>query len=81
MWRSFDAGAVVESLGFADAVLVAGAAGQARPVTRARVAATPEQLRSLGPNELVVTTTRTVLGTDEVINNSSTGWRRPKSRR
>ncbi|HJR24597.1 MAG TPA: PucR family transcriptional regulator ligand-binding domain-containing protein [Acidimicrobiales bacterium] len=64
-WRSFEVGAVVESLRFADVVVAAGSAGMGRRVSRAHLAATPEHLRRVGPNELVVTTTATLLATGE----------------
>ena len=65
MWRRFDIGAVVESLPFSDAVIAAGADGMARHVTRARLAATSDHLRHVVANELVVTTTATLLTTGE----------------
>jgi purine catabolism regulator len=65
MWRTFDVGAVVESFPFSDALVAAGASGMARHVSRARLAATPEHLRRIGPNELVVTTAATLLATGE----------------
>ncbi len=61
MWRSFDVGAVVDSLPSGDAVVAAGAGGMARRVSRARLAASPEHLREVEANELVVTTTATLL--------------------
>jgi purine catabolism regulator len=66
MWRTFDVGAVVESLPVADAVVAAGGAGMARKVTRARPAATAEHLRALAEGELVVTTAATLLSTGEL---------------
>src|SRR5688572_18207552 len=65
MLRSFDVGAVVESLPLSGAVVAAGADGMARRVSRARLAATPEHLRRVGANELVVTTGATLLDTGE----------------
>lgn len=65
MWRTFDVGAVVESLPFDDAVVAAGAGGMARRVGRARLAATPDHLRRVGSNELVVATAATLLATEE----------------
>jgi purine catabolism regulator len=65
MWRTFDVGAVVESLPFSDASVAAGADGMARRVSRASLAATPEHLRRVGANELVVTTATTLLSTGE----------------
>lgn len=65
MWRTFDVGAVVESLPFSDAFVAAGAGGMARHVSRARLVATPEHLRQVGANELVVTTAEALLGTGE----------------
>lgn len=65
MWRTFDVGAVVESLPFSDALVAAGTGGMARQVIRARMAATPEHLRRVGANELVVTTAETLLATGE----------------
>jgi hypothetical protein len=56
MWRSFDVGAVVEALPVSDASVAAGAGGMARPVRRARLAATPDDLRRVAANELIVTT-------------------------
>jgi purine catabolism regulator len=65
MWRAFDVGAVIESLPFSGAVLAAGADGRERLVTRARLAASPEQLRRVGANELVVTTAETLVAAAE----------------
>ncbi|MGH9230147.1 MAG: PucR family transcriptional regulator ligand-binding domain-containing protein [Acidimicrobiales bacterium] len=65
MWRTFDVGAVVESLPFRNASVAAGADGVARRVSRASLAATPEHLRRVGANELVLTTATTLLGTGE----------------
>ncbi len=65
MWRSFDVGAVLESLPLGGSALVAGADGLSRRVKRARLAATPEHLGEVGPNELVVTTTSTLVSTGE----------------
>jgi purine catabolism regulator len=65
MWRTFDVGAVVESRPFSDALVAAGAGGMARRVDRARLAATPERLRRVGANELIVTTAETLLATGE----------------
>jgi hypothetical protein len=62
MWRRLDVRAVVESPPFTDASAAAGAGGPGRPVSRARMAGTGEQLREVGANEWVVTTT-TLLGT------------------
>jgi purine catabolism regulator len=61
----FDIGAVVESVPFRNAVVVAGARGMTRPVSRASLAATPAHLDRVGANELVVTTGVTLLGTGE----------------
>ncbi|MEO5901105.1 MAG: PucR family transcriptional regulator ligand-binding domain-containing protein [Ilumatobacteraceae bacterium] len=63
--RSFNVGAVVESLAPNSAAVAAGAGGMARHVHRARVAATPEHLRQVGMGELVVTTAATLLATAE----------------
>ncbi len=65
MWRTFDVGAVVESLPFSDALVAAGAGGLGRQVSRARLSTTPEQLRRVAANELVVTTAETLLATGE----------------
>jgi purine catabolism regulator len=65
MWRTFDVGAVVESLPFSDALVAAGAGGMARHVSRARLAATPDHLRRVGANELIVTTAETLLSTGQ----------------
>jgi purine catabolism regulator len=65
MWRTFDVGAVVESLPFRDALVAAGRTGMGRQVSRARMAGTAEELRRVGANELVVTTMETLLGTGE----------------
>jgi purine catabolism regulator len=54
-----DVAAVVESL-INDAIVVAGAGGVTRTVSRARIASTPENLRRLGANELLVTTAETL---------------------
>lgn len=53
MWRSFDVGAVVESL-IIDAVVVAGADGMSREVHRARTVETADELRRVGAYDLVV---------------------------
>lgn len=65
MWRTFDVGAVIESLPFSNASVEAGADGMARPVSRASLAASSEHLRRVGANELIVTTAATLLGTGE----------------
>ncbi len=65
MWRTFDVGAVVDSLPFSGATVGAGADGMTRSVSRASLAATPDHLRRVGPNELIVTTAATLLGTAE----------------
>lgn len=65
MWRTFDVGAVVESLPISDALVVAGAGGMTRQVSRARIAATSEHLRRVGANELIVTTAETLLAGNE----------------
>ena len=65
MWRRLDVGAVIESLPFRDAVVAAGADGLGRRVSRVRLAATPEHLLRVGANELVVTTTATLLAIDD----------------
>ena len=65
MWRTFDVGAVVESLPLSNASVAAGAGGLARRVSRASLAATPGHLRRVGANELIVTTAATLLGTGE----------------
>src|SRR4051812_30172374 len=65
MWRSFDVGAVVESLLGADAVVAAGAGGLDRMVVRARPASTADHLRHVTAGELVVTTVGTLLAVPE----------------
>jgi hypothetical protein len=65
MWRSFDIGAVVDSLPLRERLVVAGTHGMARPVDRARLAATPEHLRAVGANELIVTTASALAATGE----------------
>lgn len=71
MWRTFDVGAVVESLPVADVVVAAGAGGMTRKITRARPAATAEHLLRIAAgeleaaDELVVATTATLLTTGE----------------
>ena len=64
MWRTFDVGAVVESL-LDDARVVAGSAGMTRPVSGAKLAPTPDHFRRAGANDLVVTTAETILAIDE----------------
>jgi purine catabolism regulator len=61
MWRTFDVGSVVGSLPFTDARVVAGSGGLTRRVGHARLAATPEDLRRAGADDLVVTTAATLL--------------------
>lgn len=56
MWPPFDVRAVVRALRHADAHVVAGDAGLARPVVKARLAATAEHLRRVTAGDLVVTT-------------------------
>lgn len=56
---------MVQSLLISDAVVVGGATGMHRVVSRARVADTTEQVRRVGPNELVVVTTETLLAVGE----------------
>ena len=46
-------------------LVAAGADGMTRRVSRARLAATPEHLRRVGANELVVTTAETLVATGE----------------
>lgn len=65
MWRSFDVRAVVRAIPLDDARVVAGADGLNRPVTRARLAATPEHLRRVAAGDLVVTTAAAVAATAE----------------
>src|SRR5690348_17164339 len=65
MWRTFDVGAVVDALAFTDASVAAGTKGMSRQVARASVADSADQLRRVGANELVVTTTATLLATGE----------------
>ena len=65
MWRSFDVGAVVESLPFRGTLVAAGADGMERRVRRARLATTPEHLRRAGESELVVTAAATLAATGE----------------
>jgi purine catabolism regulator len=65
MWRTFDVGAVIESLPFRGAALAAGEEGLSRVVRTARLAATPEHLDLAGPNELVVMTEETLAASDE----------------
>lgn len=60
MWRTFDIGAVVQSLSFSDAKVVAGEAGMDRRVRRARLAASGEDLRRVAPGELVLTSASTL---------------------
>ena len=64
MWKSFDLRAVVKALPV-DAVVVAGADGMDRIVSRARPAADADQLRQVAPGELIVTTTAALLSTGE----------------
>ncbi len=63
MWRTFDVGAVVESL-IDDAVVVAGADGMSRRVHRARTADTPDDLRRVGADDLVVVTAASLMSGD-----------------
>jgi purine catabolism regulator len=65
VWRTFDVGMVAESVPLRGAVVAAGTGGMARQVSRASLAATPEHLRRVGANELVVTTATTLLSTGE----------------
>jgi PucR family transcriptional regulator, purine catabolism regulatory protein len=61
MWRTFDVGALLESLAFSQAVVAAGAGGAGRRVSRARLVARPEDLQRVDAQELVVTSARTLL--------------------
>jgi purine catabolism regulator len=65
MWRSFDVGAVVDSLPFDDALVAAGTSGLARRVSRARLVSRPEHLAGVGAHELVVTTAVTLVDAKE----------------
>src|SRR4051794_24378313 len=65
MWRSFDVGAVVESLPFTTARVVGGAGGMGRSGSRARLAGSPDRLRHVAAGELVVTTVATLADTGE----------------
>ncbi|MEO8697997.1 MAG: PucR family transcriptional regulator ligand-binding domain-containing protein [Acidimicrobiales bacterium] len=65
MWRTFDVGAVVRSLRFGESCVVAGSDGMARPVSRACLASTAENLRRAAPEDLVVTTATTLLAAGE----------------
>ena len=56
MWRSLDVRSVVEALPLDDARVVAGSEGLGRPVTRARLAASPGDLAAADVGDLVVTT-------------------------
>lgn len=63
MLAKFDVGAVVESL-IDDAVVVAGADGMSRQVHRARTATTPDDLRRVGADDLVVVTAASLMSGD-----------------
>jgi purine catabolism regulator len=65
VWRSFDVGAVVASLPFGDSRVAAGGGGMGRRVRRARLAARPDDLRRLGPHELLLTTAAVLVATGE----------------
>lgn len=64
MWRSFDVGAVIDAL-TGDAHVVAGSGGRSRQESRAKLAATPELLRGVGANDLVVTSFEALLACGE----------------
>lgn len=63
MFDTFDVGSVMRSLGESEreASTVAGIGGMDRPVRRARIASRPGQLDSPAQDELIVTTTGTLL--------------------
>lgn len=61
MWRSFDMEAVVESLSASAPSVAAGVTALDRPVTRARLAATIEDLCELDADELGVTTSTSLI--------------------
>ena len=65
MWRAFNVGAVLESVAFRGAVVAAGSGGLARSVSGAHLAARPEDLRRVAADDLIVTTSVTLLGTGE----------------
>jgi purine catabolism regulator len=65
MWRAFDVAAVVESLAFRGATVAAGRGGTSRPVLRARLAWSPDDLRQVDAGELVVTTVPTLVASGE----------------
>lgn len=61
MERRFDVDAAADVLRSADAVVVGGASGLRREVSRVRIAETPEHLRRAVAHELVVVTIETLL--------------------
>jgi purine catabolism regulator len=65
MWRSFDAGTVIDALRPHGAWLAAGSAGATRPVRRAVFASRPEDLVGVGAGALVVTTLALLTAADE----------------
>lgn len=65
MWQSFEVGAVVESLPVIGAEVVAGAGGLTRRITRARLAATVDDLRRVAAGDFVVATAATLLSSAE----------------
>src|SRR5689334_1375623 len=65
MWRAFDVAAVVESLPFRGATVVAGRDGSSRVVQRARLAWSPDELRQVDAGDLVVTTVPTLVESGE----------------
>ncbi|MGE0000249.1 MAG: PucR family transcriptional regulator ligand-binding domain-containing protein [Acidimicrobiia bacterium] len=65
MWDPFDVGAVIASLPGDDAVVVAGAGGMNRKVSRARMAATLENVQLADPDELVVATAEAIAANGE----------------
>lgn len=65
MWRTFDVGAVLDSLLIGEARVVAGETGRARTVRTAKMVADPDDLRRVGADELVVTTAEVLLSGHE----------------
>ncbi|HQZ33048.1 MAG TPA: helix-turn-helix domain-containing protein [Ilumatobacteraceae bacterium] len=68
MWRTFDVGAVAETLARDGAEIVAGRGGSTRIVSRAQIAATVDDLRRVGPHELIVVNQDTLLAVHDAWN-------------
>lgn len=67
MWRTFDVGAVLESLEREQATFMGGRDGSTRVVTRARLATTNADLLRASEHELIIVAEKTLLASSETL--------------